>query len=76
LRNALAVEIQHIVGAQGISFVGIFDVADNDIVAHVGLGKFDNFLEVRGEVGWRGLSVAGDSRHERDHGCDSGRPNA
>jgi hypothetical protein len=51
LGNPLAVEIDHVIGAEGVGFAGAFDKTQDDVIRHAGLGQLDDFLQVRGQIG-------------------------
>jgi len=46
LRHPQTIEAQNIVRAKIVNFVGLLDIEQNGVVAHVRLGKFDDLLQV------------------------------
>jgi hypothetical protein len=59
LRDSLAVEVEHVVGAHRVGLAGVFDVVEDHIVGHVGLGEPDDFLQIRRHAARGGLGVGG-----------------
>jgi hypothetical protein len=56
--DALAFEINQVIRAEMERRARIVHIADDDIIPHLGLGQFEDFLQSGRQIGRRGLGIA------------------